>query len=74
MATMRAARLHQIGKNFSVDTLEVPKPRSTDVLVKVRACGVIPNMKRFPLHDIASALDAIEKRSGGFTNVVIAHE
>lgn len=45
MATMRAARLHEIGTKLHVDRIEVPRPRPTDVLVKVRACGVIPNMK-----------------------------
>lgn len=44
MATMRAARLHQIGNPMSIDTIEVPKPRPTDVLVRVKAVGIVPNM------------------------------
>ncbi len=41
---MRAARLHEPGKPMSVDRVDRPEPRPTDVLVEVRACGVIPNM------------------------------
>ncbi len=41
MATMSAARLHEIGTVFSVDQIERPQPRPNDVLVKVKACGVI---------------------------------
>ena len=44
MAMMRAARLHAIGEPMSIDTIEVPKPRPTDVLVRVKACGIVPNM------------------------------
>lgn len=50
MATMQAARLHEIGLTFSVDDIERPSPRSTDVLVKVKACGIIPNMKNVIAH------------------------
>jgi len=45
MATlMRAARLHEAGKPMRIDQIEVPEPRPDDVLVRVEACGVIPNM------------------------------
>jgi D-arabinose 1-dehydrogenase-like Zn-dependent alcohol dehydrogenase len=44
MALMRAARLHAIGEPMSIDEIEVPKPRSTDVLIRVKACGIVPNM------------------------------
>ncbi|WP_025433859.1 alcohol dehydrogenase catalytic domain-containing protein [Rhodococcus opacus] len=44
MALMRAARLHAIGEPMSIDEIEVPKPRPTDVLVRVKACGIVPNM------------------------------
>lgn len=47
---MKAARLHKIGTPFSIDEIDVPSPRATDVLVKVRACGVIPNMKNVVSH------------------------
>ncbi len=50
MATMRAARLHQVGTTFSIDEIAVPKPRPNDVLVKVKACGIIPNMKNVMAH------------------------
>jgi alcohol dehydrogenase len=41
---MRAARLHAIGEPMSIDVIDVPKPRPTDVLVRVKACGIVPNM------------------------------
>jgi len=44
MTKMRAARLHAIGQPMSIDTVDVPKPRPTDVLVRVKACGIVPNM------------------------------
>jgi D-arabinose 1-dehydrogenase-like Zn-dependent alcohol dehydrogenase len=46
MATMIAARLHTYGKPMTLDRIEVPEPRPTDVLVKVKACGVVPNLAR----------------------------
>lgn len=42
--TMRAARMHEVGGAMSVDTIPVPKPGSTDVLVQVKACGMVPNL------------------------------
>ena len=44
--TMIAARLHQYGEPMRLDRIAVPEPRSTDVLVEVKACGVVPNMTR----------------------------
>ena len=41
---MRAARLHEPGKPMRVDQVDRPQPRPSDVLVQVKACGVIPNM------------------------------
>jgi alcohol dehydrogenase len=43
-AQMRAARLHEPGKPMRVDQVERPRPRPSDVVVQVKACGVIPNM------------------------------
>ena len=40
---MRAARYHQLGGPFEVDVVETPRPRPTDVLVQVKACGLVPN-------------------------------
>jgi len=42
--TMIAARLHELGTPMTLDTLPVPKPRPNDVLVRVKACGIVPNM------------------------------
>ncbi|MFJ9588047.1 alcohol dehydrogenase catalytic domain-containing protein [Streptomyces acidicola] len=41
---MRAARMHARGKPFQIDEVEVPTLNSTDVLVKVKACGIVPNL------------------------------
>jgi D-arabinose 1-dehydrogenase-like Zn-dependent alcohol dehydrogenase len=46
MATMIAARLHAYGSPMTLDRIEVPQPRPTDVLVEVKACGVVPNLTR----------------------------
>src|SRR5580765_2609270 len=44
MTTMRAARLHRIGEPMTIDTLPIPEPRPTDVLIQVKACGFVPNL------------------------------
>ena len=44
-ATMLAARLHDIGKPMVLEELPVPVPRPTDVVVNVKACNVVPNLK-----------------------------
>ncbi len=46
MTTMIAARLHAYGQPMTLDRIDVPKPRPTDVLVEVKACGVVPNLAR----------------------------
>jgi alcohol dehydrogenase len=46
MATMIAARLHAYGQPMVLDRIEMPEPRPTDVLVEVKACGVVPNLAR----------------------------
>jgi alcohol dehydrogenase len=43
---MIAARLHAYGTPMTLDRVAVPKPRPTDVLVEVKACGVVPNLAR----------------------------
>jgi alcohol dehydrogenase len=43
-AQMRAARLHKPGEPLRIDRVAVPEPGPHDVLVEVKACGVIPNM------------------------------
>lgn len=44
--TMMAARLHAIGEPLRIDRIPVPRPRAFDVLVEVKACGIVPNMRR----------------------------
>ncbi|MEJ8824474.1 alcohol dehydrogenase catalytic domain-containing protein [Variovorax humicola] len=44
-ATMRVARLHEIGGSLKIDTLPVPKPGSGDVIVAIKACNVVPNLR-----------------------------
>jgi D-arabinose 1-dehydrogenase-like Zn-dependent alcohol dehydrogenase len=46
MPTMIAARLHAYGAPMTLDRVERPRPRPTDVLVEVKACGVVPNLAR----------------------------
>ncbi|QTJ66866.1 zinc-binding dehydrogenase [Rhodococcus sp. ZPP] len=45
MTMMRAARLHEIGHNFTIDEVERPSPGPRDVVVAVKACNMIPNLK-----------------------------
>ena len=47
---MKAARLHEIGKPFQVDEIPVPELRPTDVLVQVKAAGVVPNLRNVVTH------------------------
>jgi D-arabinose 1-dehydrogenase-like Zn-dependent alcohol dehydrogenase len=46
MTTMVAARLHKYGEPMRLDRIPVPEPRPTDVLVEVKACGIVPNLAR----------------------------
>lgn len=43
--TMRAARLHEVGTPFRIDTIRRPSPGPHDVEIRVRACGVVPNLR-----------------------------
>jgi D-arabinose 1-dehydrogenase-like Zn-dependent alcohol dehydrogenase len=45
MKTMLAARMHEIGGPLLLEEIPIPEPRPTDVLVAVKACGVVPNLK-----------------------------
>jgi threonine dehydrogenase-like Zn-dependent dehydrogenase len=45
VGTMLAARLHEIGKPMELEQVPIPTPRSTDVVVQVKACNVVPNLK-----------------------------
>lgn len=44
MAMMKAARLHKVGAPMEIEQLPVPQPGDNDVLVRVRACGIVPNL------------------------------
>ena len=50
MTTMLAARLHKVGEPMRLEHVPVPKPRPTDVLVAVKACGVVPNLTNVLTH------------------------
>jgi len=50
VSMMQAARLHEIGGRFVVDSIPVPTPGPHDVLVKVAASGIIPNLKNVTTH------------------------
>ncbi len=41
---MRAARMHSIGAPMQIDQVEKPAPGSSDVVVAVKACGMVPNL------------------------------
>src|SRR5271170_3413916 len=41
---MLAARLHKTGEPMRLEQVPMPAPRPTDVLVAVKACGVVPNL------------------------------
>jgi threonine dehydrogenase-like Zn-dependent dehydrogenase len=43
-ATMAAARMHEVGGPLVVEQLDTPKLRDGDVLIRVRACGIVPNL------------------------------
>jgi len=44
MTTMLAARLYEVGQPMKLERVPMPQPRATDVLVAVKACGVVPNL------------------------------
>lgn len=43
-ARMRAARMYQIAEPLVVEEIDVPIPGDNDVLIRVRSCGVVPNL------------------------------
>jgi len=45
MSTMQAARLHEVGSPFEIDQVEIPTPGPLDVIVEVKACNVVPNLR-----------------------------
>lgn len=42
--TMKVARMHQVGGPLIIERMDTPHPGSQDVLVRVRACGIVPNL------------------------------
>jgi propanol-preferring alcohol dehydrogenase len=69
MGTMKAARLHKIGENLSIDDVEVPRIGPNDVLVDIKAAGIchsdlnyrkgIVPVRRLPItlgHEIAGVV------------------
>ncbi|GAA2118766.1 alcohol dehydrogenase catalytic domain-containing protein [Actinomadura napierensis] len=42
--TMRAARLHEVGRPMRLEEVPVPVPGPADVLVAVRAVNIVPNL------------------------------
>jgi D-arabinose 1-dehydrogenase-like Zn-dependent alcohol dehydrogenase len=46
MNTMIAARLHAFGAPMALDRIPIPEPHAGDVLVEVKACGIVPNLAR----------------------------
>lgn len=42
--TMKAARMHKVGEPMIVEEIPLPALGSTDVLVRVKACGMVPNL------------------------------
>lgn len=49
-ATMRSAMLYAVGEPMRVEQVPISALRDTDVLVKVRACGVVPNLSNVLKH------------------------
>ncbi|MBY6681506.1 alcohol dehydrogenase catalytic domain-containing protein [Rhodococcus sp. BP-316] len=43
--TMLAARLHEIDQPMQLEQLPIPTPRATDVVVQVKACNIVPNLR-----------------------------
>ncbi len=42
---MRAARMHEKGKSLIIDQIDIPDVRPTEVLIRVKACGIVPNLQ-----------------------------
>ena len=41
---MRAARMYDVGAPMVIEEVDTPKPEALDVIVKVHACGIVPNL------------------------------
>lgn len=43
-ARMKVARMHEIGAPLVLEEMDTPTPGATDVLIRVKACGIVPNL------------------------------
>jgi NADPH:quinone reductase-like Zn-dependent oxidoreductase len=50
VGTMLAARLHKVGGPMKLEHVLILEPRPTDVLVAVKACGVVSNLINVLMH------------------------
>ena len=41
---MKVARMHKVGGPMEIEQVPVPTPGDHDVLVRVRSCGIVPNL------------------------------
>ena len=41
---MRAARMYDVGAPMVIEQVDTPRPEALDVIVKVHACGIVPNL------------------------------
>lgn len=41
---MKVARMHAVGAPMQIEQIPVPTPGPNDVLVRVRSCGIVPNL------------------------------
>lgn len=48
--TMMCARLHEVGGPLILEEIATPRPGPRDVLVRVRACGIVPNLANVLAH------------------------
>lgn len=44
MTMMMAARLHEVAAPMKIEEVPIPEPGENDVLVRVHACGIVPNL------------------------------
>ncbi|WP_193079066.1 alcohol dehydrogenase catalytic domain-containing protein [Brevibacterium aurantiacum] len=44
ITTMRGARMHAVGQDMRIDEVPIPQPGPGDVLVKVHAVNIVPNL------------------------------
>lgn len=42
--TMKAARMYNVGEELKIEEVPTPTPGSMDVLVRVKSCGIVPNL------------------------------